>query len=112
MVTVCDEGYYRENGTCNPCAINTFKNVTGDDGRRCTACPYNTTSGPGSASCGEVTFTFKGPFTPSVSVNTAITLATQLSLTTMELLENGVTTHFGVTPMWSMRTVSQASSQC
>ena len=57
LFTVCDEGYYRENGTCGPCESNTFKNVTGDDGRLCAACPYNTTSGPGSAFCGKNTFT-------------------------------------------------------
>ena len=28
-----------------------------------------------------------------------------LSLTTMESLENVVATHFGATPLWSMRTV-------
>ena len=38
----------------------------------------------------------KGPFTPSVSVNAAMTLGTQLSLTTLESLVNGV-----ATPFWS-----------
>ena len=32
-------------------------------------------------------------------------------LATMEWLENAVATRFAVTPLWSMRTVSQASSQ-
>ena len=41
----------------------------------------------------------KGPFTPRVSIHVAMTPATQLSLTTMESLENGVATHFGVTPL-------------
>ena len=36
-------------------------------------------------------------------------LATQLSLTTIELLENGVATYSGVTPLWSMRVVLQVS---
>ena len=41
-------------------------------------------------------------------VNAAMTFAI---LTTMELLENGVATYFGATPLWSIRTVLQASSQ-
>ena len=40
-----------------------------------------------------------------------MTLATQLSLTTMKSLENGVAAHFGATPLWSIRAVSQALSQ-
>ena len=32
------------------------------------------------------------------------------SLTTMESLDNGVATHFGATPLWSMRAMSQTSS--
>ena len=32
------------------------------------------------------------------SFKAAMTLGTQLSLTTIEALENGVTTHFGATP--------------
>ena len=39
----------------------------------------------------------KGPFTQSVSVNTAMTLAILFSLKTMELLENWLQTHSGVT---------------
>ena len=42
--------------------------------------------------------TSKAPFTPSVSVNAAMMLVTQLLLTIMETLENGVATHFGVSP--------------
>ena len=38
-------------------------------------------------------------------------LATQFSLVTMELLENGVATHFGATLLWSMRTMLQVSLQ-
>ena len=52
----------------------------------------------------------KGLLTHSVSVNAAMTLAVQLSLTTMESLKNGVATHFRATPLWSMRTVSQVSA--
>ena len=37
------------------------------------------------------------------SVNTAITLAIQLTLKTMKSLANGVSTHFGATPLLSMR---------
>ena len=44
-------------------------------------------------------------------INAAMNFVTQFSLTTMESLENGIATHFGVTPLWSMRAVSQASSQ-
>ena len=46
-----------------------------------------------------------------VCINAAMTLATHLSLATMESLENAVATHFRVTPLSSMRTVLQASSQ-
>ena len=38
-----------------------------------------------------------GPFTPSVSVNAAVTLAILFSLKTIESLENGLQTHSGVT---------------
>ena len=38
-------------------------------------------------------------------------LSWKTRMATMESLESGVATHFGVTPLWSMRTVSQASSQ-
>ena len=40
-----------------------------------------------------------------------MTLVTQLSLTTVELLQNGLQPHPQATPLWSMRTVSQVSSQ-
>ena len=53
----------------------------------------------------------EGPFTPSVSVNAAMTLMIMFSLKTVELLENGLQTHSGVTLLFSMRTESQASSQ-
>ena len=53
---------------------------------------------------------YKGPFTPSVSVNAAMTLAILFSLKTMESLQNGVATHFQATPLFSMKTESQASS--
>ena len=42
------------------------------------------------------TFTFKGPFTPTVSINTSKMLAILLSLRTMDSLQNRVATHFGV----------------
>ena len=35
-----------------------------------------------------------------------------VSLTTMESLENGVATHVGVTPLWSMRAVFHADAWC
>ena len=47
-----------------------------------------------------------------VSGEFGVNAAMKFSLTTMESLENGVATHFGATPLWSMRTVSRASSQC
>ena len=50
------------------------------------------------------TFYTKGPFIPSVSVNTAMTPAILFSLKTMESLENGLKTQSGVTPLLSMRT--------
>ena len=53
----------------------------------------------------------KGQFTRSVSVNAAMTLVILFSLKTMESLENGLQTHSGATPYFSMRTESQASSQ-
>ena len=60
----------------------------------------------------------KGPFTLSISTNAAMMLVILLSLKTMEALLIGVTTHFRVTPLISMRTVSQncrnvdADAQC
>ena len=39
----------------------------------------------------------KGPFTPSVSVNAAMTLVILLSLKTVGSVENGLQTHFGAT---------------
>ena len=53
-------------------------------------------------------------FTPSVRVisrQCCDDACGTVSLATMELLENGVATYFGATPLWSMRTVIQASSQ-
>ena len=43
--------------------------------------------------------------------NAAMTLAILFSLKTMESLQNGVATHFQATPLFSMKTESQASSQ-
>ena len=43
--------------------------------------------------------------------NTAMTLAILFSLKSVELLENGLQTYSGVTPLFSMRTESQVSSQ-
>ena len=40
-----------------------------------------------------------------------MTLMILFSLKTIESLENGLQTHSGVTPLFSMRTESQASSQ-
>ena len=45
------------------------------------------------------------------SDNSTMTLAILLSLKTMESLQNGVTTHFQVTPLLSLRTESLASPQ-
>ena len=42
----------------------------------------------------------KGLFTPSVSVNAAITLLILFSLKTMELLHNVVAAHFRTTPLF------------
>ena len=56
LLVVCNQGYYRDNGTCIECEHDTYKNVTGDDHSLCVACPYNTTSGPGSAFCGKSLF--------------------------------------------------------
>ena len=53
----------------------------------------------------------KGPFIPSVSINAAMTLAILFSLKTMESLQNGIATHFQATPLFLMKTESQASSQ-
>ena len=53
----------------------------------------------------------KGPFTPSISINSAIMLAILLSLETMGSLQDVVATTFQVTPLFSMRTVLLASSQ-
>ena len=55
--------------------------------------------------------TLKGPFTPSVSVKAAMTLAIPFSLKTMESLQNAVATYFQVTPLISMRIKSLVSSQ-
>ena len=54
---------------------------------------------------------WKGPYTPSASINTTATPAIQFSLKTMELLKNGLQPHSGATPLFSIRAVSQASSQ-
>ena len=43
--------------------------------------------------------------------NSAMTLVILVSLKTMELLKNGLQPHSGVTPLFSMTTVSLASSQ-
>ena len=43
----------------------------------------------------------KGPFTSSVSDNSAVVLAILFSLKTMELLDNGLHPHSGVTPLFS-----------
>ena len=56
----------------------------------------------------------KGLFTPSVKIkadNSAMTLATLLSLKTMESLQNGGASHFQATPLFSMRTVLLVSLQ-
>ena len=57
---------------------------------------------------------FKGPFTPSVRVNavtnSAMMLAVLFQLKTMELFENGLQPHSGVTPLFSLRIVSLVSS--
>ena len=50
-------------------------------------------TGPLLVRCGKV------PFTPNVSINASIMLAILLSLKTMESLQNGVATHFEVTPL-------------
>ena len=46
----------------------------------------------------------EGPFTLSVSVYSAIMLAILFSWKTLELLQNRVTIHFCVTPLFSLRT--------
>ena len=51
-----------------------------------------------------------GPFTLSVNDNAAMMLVILVSFKTMESLQNRVTTHFGVTPLFSMRAVLLASS--
>ena len=59
----------------------------------------------------SLTVKHKGPFTPSISISTVttlMTLAILFSLKTMELLENGLQPHSGVTPLFSMRTESLA----
>ena len=43
--------------------------------------------------------------------NSVIMLGVLVSLKTMQLLQNGVASHFRATPLFSMRTVSLASSQ-
>ena len=53
----------------------------------------------------------QGPFTLSVSMNTVMTLAILLSLKTMEYLQYRVATHFGATPLFSMRPISLVLSQ-
>ena len=54
----------------------------------------------------------KGPFTLSVSVNAVMMLAILLSLKTMELFQNRVTTHFKVPPLFSMTAVLLVLLQC
>ena len=58
---------------------------------------------------------FKGPFTTKRQNqrcdNSAMTLAILFSLKTMELLENRLQPHSGVTPLFSIRTESLVSSQ-
>ena len=53
----------------------------------------------------------KSPFTLSVSINAVKTLTTFLSLNTMKSLQHGLQPHFGVTPLYSMREMSLASSR-
>ena len=47
----------------------------------------------------------------SESLRALMTFETNLPLQRMESLENGVATHFGVTSLWSVRALLQASSQ-
>ena len=52
-----------------------------------------------------------GPFTLSVGINAAITLAIMLWLKTMELVQNGLQPNFGANPLFSMGALSLASFQ-
>ena len=61
--------------------------------------------------CASYWNAFLGPFTPSVSVNAAMTLVILFSLKTVESLQNGLQTYSEATSLFSMRTESQASSQ-
>ena len=61
--------------------------------------------------CGSLDYSPKGLFIPSVSVNAAMTLVILFSLKTMESLENRLQPHSEVTPLFSMRTEWQTSSQ-
>ena len=54
---------------------------------------------------------YKGLFTPSVSINPAMTLAIMFLLKTIKSLENGLQPHSGVTPLFSMRIESLTSLQ-
>ena len=45
---------------------------------------------------------FKGPFTPSLSINADMTLAMLLSLKPMELLQNGLLPYSGAAPLFLM----------
>ena len=57
----------------------------------------------------------KGPFTPGVSINaptTLMILVILFSLKTMESIQYWVTAHLQVTPLFSMKKESLASSQC
>ena len=54
---------------------------------------------------------YKGPFTLSVSGKAVMALAILFLLKTVGLLENGLQTHSGATLLFSMRAVSQVSSQ-
>ena len=53
----------------------------------------------------------KGKFTPSIGINSVMPLAIPFSLKTMESLRNRVSTYFQATPLISMKTKSQVSSQ-
>ena len=59
---------------------------------------------------GNVDGMCEGPFTPSVSVNAAMTLAILFSLKSVESLENRLQPHSGANPLFSMRTELQALS--
>ena len=49
---------------------------------------------------------FRGPFTPGVSINAAMTPGIQLSLKSMESLPNGLQPHSPATALISMKAVS------